>query len=135
MTSIVTYEAGLRTVATHLLSGNSVITDAPPDNHGKGQAFSPTDMCATSLAACMLTVMGIYAEKNNIELHGAKAEVTKVMAVNPRRISKVKVDLFLPPSIHVEERKKLENIGLNCPVTKSLHPEIEQDITFHYVDF
>lgn len=134
MTSIVTYEAGLRTVATHLLSGNSILTDAPPDNQGKGQAFSPTDLCATSLAICMLTVMGIYAERNNIRLHGSKAEVTKVMASDPRRISKVKVDLFLPAGIAENERKKLEDIGLNCPVAKSLHPEIEQDITFHYAD-
>lgn len=132
MTSIVTYEAGLRTVATHLLSGNSIITDAPPDNHGKGQAFSPTDLCATSLAVCMLTVMGIYAERNNISLQGSKAEVTKFMASDPRRIIKVKVDLFLPSGIAENERQKLEDIGFNCPVAKSLHPEIEQDVTFHY---
>lgn len=132
MTAIVTYETGLRTVATHLLSGKSIITDAPPDNHGRGEAFSPTDLCATSLAVCMLTVMGIYAEKKNISLQGSKAEVTKVMASNPRRISRVKVDVFLPAGIAEEEKKKLEDIGLNCPVAKSLHPEIEQDITFHY---
>jgi len=132
MTSIVTYAAGLRTVATHLLSGNSITTDAPPDNHGKGQAFSPTDLCATSLAVCMLTVMGIYAERNNISLHGSKAEVTKFMESDPRRIIKVKVDLFLPSGIAENERQKLENIGFNCPVAKSLHPEIEQDVTFHY---
>src|SRR5437868_1702756 len=132
MTSIVTYEKGLRTVATHLLSGNSITTDAPPDNQGKGQAFSPTDLCATSLAVCMLTVMGIYAEKNNISLHGSKAEVTKVMAPNPRRIVGVKVDLFLPKGIPQEERLKLEDIAINCPVAKSLHPDIDQDVTFYY---
>lgn len=132
MTSIVTYEQGLRTVATHLLSGNAIITDAPPDNFGKGQAFSPTDLCATSLAVCMLTVMGIYAEKNNISLHGSKAEVTKIMASDPRRIVGIKVDMLLPSSVPHDQRQKLEDIGINCPVAKSLHPDINQDVTFNY---
>lgn len=132
MTSVVKYEAGLRTVATHSLSGKAIITDAPPDNNGKGEAFSPTDLAATSLAACMLTVMGICAEKNQVSLDGAKAEVTKSMVASPRRISKVKVDLIMPSSVPEGFRQKLEEIGVNCPVAKSLHPDIEQEIHFHY---
>lgn len=132
MTSVVKYEAGLRTVATHSMSGKMIITDAPPDNNGKGEAFSPTDLAATSLAACMLTVMGIYAEKNLVSMDGAKAEVSKVMASNPRRIIRVKVDLIMPSSIPDGFRQKLEEIGVNCPVAKSLHPDIEQEIHFYY---
>lgn len=132
MTSVVKYEAGLRTVATHSMSGKMIITDAPPDNNGKGEAFSPTDLAATSLAACMLTVMGICAEKNQVSLDGAKAEVTKSMVASPRRISKVKVDLIMPSSVPEGFRQKLEEIGVNCPVAKSLHPDIEQEIHFHY---
>ena len=132
MTSIVTYQKGLRTTCTHVKSGSAFITVAPPDNHGKGEAFSPTDLTATSLATCMLTVMGIYAERNNISLDGAKAEVTKFMANDPRRIVKAKVELFMPAGIPQTERKQLEDIAINCPVAKSLHPEIEQEVIFHY---
>jgi putative redox protein len=132
MTSIVTYESGLRMVATHLRSNKVILTDAPPDNHGKGEAFSPTDLAATSLATCMLTVMGIYSKENNINLQGSKAEVTKFMASNPRRISKVKIDLFMPAGIPETEKRKLEEIGINCPVAKSLHADIEQEVKFIY---
>lgn len=132
MTSIVTYQQGKRTVCKHLHSGNTFITDAPLDNFGKGEAFSPTDLAATSLGTCMLTVMGIYAELNNISLEGARAEVTKFMAADPRRICKVKVDLYMPTGIPEDERKKLETIAINCPVAKSLHPDIEQEVAFHY---
>lgn len=132
MTAIVTYQEGLRTVCKHIRSGSTFITDAPPDNHGKGEFFSPTDLTATSLATCMLTVMGIYAEKNGISLDGARAEVTKFMANDPRRIIKAKVELFMPEKIPQAERKKLEDIAINCPVAKSLHPSIEQEVIFHY---
>ena len=132
MTSIVTYERGLRTKCEHIKSGSAFHTDAPPDNHGRGEAFSPTDLTATSLATCMLTVMGIYAEKNCISLDGSKVEVTKFMANDPRRIVKIKVDLHLPADIPGNERAKLENIAINCPVAKSLHPQIEQEVMFHY---
>ena len=132
MTSIVTYQKGLRTTCIHSLSGNTIFTDAPPDNHGKGEAFSPTDLAATSLATCMLTVMGIHAEKNQINLDGAKAEVTKIMANDPRRITGIIVNLSMPALVSQTERKKLEEIAINCPVAKSLHPEIKQDVTFYY---
>ncbi len=132
MTSIVTYRQGKRTTCQHVKSGSSFATDAPVDNNGRGEAFSPTDLAATSLGTCMLTVMGIYAEKNDISLEGARAEVTKFMAADPRRICKVKVDLFMPAGIPEKERSKLEEIGINCPVAKSLHPDIEQDVSFFY---
>lgn len=132
MTSIVTYHQGKRTTCKHIRSGNTFVTDAPLDNSGRGEAFSPTDLAATSLGTCMLTVMGIYAEKNDISLEGARAEVTKFMAADPRRICKVRVDLYMPSGIPETERKSLEDIAINCPVANSLHPDIEQKISFSY---
>ncbi len=132
MTASVTYHSGLNTTCVHFKSGQNIITDAPPDNHGKGEAFSPTDLAATSLASCMLTTMGIYAKKNSINLNGSHASVTKIMASEPRRISKIIIEINMPESIQVGERKKLEDIAINCPVAKSLHPDIEQDIHFDY---
>jgi uncharacterized OsmC-like protein len=115
-----------------LASSNSIITDAPVDNHGKGEAFSPTDLVATALANCALTVMGIAARERGIDMDGAKAEITKHMAANPRRISKVEMNISFPPDKVYDEKQKqiLEHIGYNCPVAKSLHPDIEQAITF-----
>ncbi len=132
MTAIVIYEKGLHTRCNHLQSGNTIETDAPTDNHGRGAAFSPTDLTATSLAACMLTTMGIYAEKNGISLDGMKAEVTKIMAPAPRRIARVKVTLFLPHVLTPAERSALEDIAFHCPVALSLHPELKQEVSFVY---
>lgn len=133
MTSKVVYTGNLRTEATHLRSGNTIITDAPVDNHGKGEAFSPTDLAATSLADCLLTVMGIYAAGRNIDLTGSTAEVTKIMAENPRRIAEIVVNVFINnANIPDKERKQLEHIGYNCPVSKSLHPDLKQTISFSY---
>lgn len=132
MTSKVVYQGNLRTEAEHLQSGRKMITDAPVDNHGKGEAFSPTDTVATALATCMLTVMGIKAEEMEIELKGTKAEVTKIMAENPRRISKIEVNLNFPKIYSEKQTKILENTARTCPVLQSLHPEIEKIITFNY---
>ncbi|MCF6294060.1 MAG: OsmC family protein [Flavobacteriaceae bacterium] len=134
MTSKVTYLGNLRTENTHLKSGDTYITDAPTDNNGKGEAFSPTDTIATGLANCMLTIMGIKARDLNIDMSGTTAEVTKIMASNPRRISKIKVVLNLPFQADTKHKKILENTAKTCPVLYSLHPEIEKDISFNWVN-
>jgi putative redox protein len=134
MTSTVIYERNLRTTCTHILSGNSIITDAPKDNRGNGAAFSPTDLTATSLATCMLTTMGIYALDSHINLEGARAEVTKIMASNPRRITEVQVKLFFQNSnlLNEDVRKKLEHIAHTCPVALSLHADLKQTVELVY---
>ncbi len=115
----------------HLKSRTEIITDAPTDNLGKGEAFSPTDLTATSLGTCMLTTIGISAQKNNYSIDGASAAVTKVMAANPRRIAEIIVDLFFPANNYTEEQKKMiETAALHCPVAKSLHPELVQTVKF-----
>ena len=132
MTSKVTYNGNLRTECVHIKSNDSFVTDAPTDNNGLGQAFSPTDMVATGLASCMLTMMGIKANGMEVELKGSHAEVTKHMAASPRRISKIEVSLHLPKEIDAKNRKILEHTANTCPVLYSLHPEIEKVITFHW---
>ena len=130
MTAKVTYLGSLRTEAEHLQSGTKIITDAPVDNHGKGESFSPTDTVATALATCMLTIMGIKAEAMEISIEGTTAEVTKTMAAEPRRISKIEVVLTLPKKFDEKEMKILENAAKTCPVFYSLHPDMEKDIRF-----
>ncbi|SFC43031.1 Uncharacterized OsmC-related protein [Zunongwangia mangrovi] len=130
MTAKVTYLGSLRTEAEHLQSGTKILTDAPVDNHGKGESFSPTDTVATALATCMLTIMGIKAEAMGISIEGTTAEVTKTMAAEPRRISKIEVVLSLPKKYEDKEMKILENAAKTCPVLYSLHPDIEKDIRF-----
>lgn len=132
MTSKVTYFGNLRTENEHLKSGNKYITDAPTDNHGKGESFSPTDTVATGLANCMITVMGIKARDLNVTMDGTTAMVTKTMASNPRRISKIEIILDFPAGIDERSRKILENTGRTCPVIQSLHPDIEKHITFNW---
>ncbi len=132
MTSKVTYLGELRTQCRHMRSGNEFITDAPLDNNGRGEAFSPTDTVATALASCMLTVMGIKARSMGLELKGAYAEVTKTMAANPRRISKIEVTLYLSSDIAEEVRSLLERVGNTCPVFQSIHPDIETVIQYHW---
>lgn len=133
MTSKVTYTGELRTTCEHLRSGNSFITDAPIDNNGLGQAFSPTDTVATGLASCILTMMGIKANGLEIDLTNASAEVTKHMATEPRRISKIEIDLSLPIAVSEKHRKILIHTANTCPVHYSLHPDIEKAITFNWV--
>ncbi|WP_431158373.1 OsmC family protein [Winogradskyella poriferorum] len=132
MTSKVEYLGDLRTESTHIKSNNSFITDAPTDNNGKGEAFSPTDTVATGLASCMLTVMGIKARDMGIDMSGTTAEVTKTMASNPRRISKIEVAINFSFETDDKTRKILEHTANTCPVHYSLHPDIEKDITFNW---
>src|SRR5690554_5757443 len=131
-TSKVVYLGNLRTENEHLKSGNKFMTDAPTDNNGKGEAFSPTDTVATGLANCMITVMGIKARDMNVNIDGTTAMVTKIMAANPRRISKIEVVLNFPSGIDEKSRKILENTGRTCPVMQSLHPDIEKGIVFNW---
>ena len=128
----VNYQGNLRTEAQHLRSGNKIINDAPLDNNGKGEAFSPTDTVCAALATCMLTVMGIRAQKEGFDLEDAIAEVSKEMASDPRRISKITVHIRLKSNCESKMRKILEGIGRNCPVSKSLHPDLEQEVSFKW---
>ena len=132
MTSKVTYTGELRTTCEHIRSGSSFITDAPVDNNGLGQAFSPTDTVATGLGSCMMTVMGIKARNLGVDLTNATVEITKDMAADPRRISKIKAKLILPNAISQKNRKILEHTANTCPVMLSLHPDIEKEISFHW---
>jgi uncharacterized OsmC-like protein len=131
-TSKVTYLGNLRTSCEHLKSGSTYITDAPTDNNGKGEAFSPTDTVATGLANCMLTMMGIKARDLEVSLDGTEALVTKTMTANPRRISKIEVVMQLPSEISSKSQKILENTANTCPVHYSLHPDIEKVIVFNW---
>ncbi|MFN8294868.1 MAG: OsmC family protein [Chitinophagales bacterium] len=129
LTSKITYLGELRTEATHLQSGNKIITDAPADNHGKAEAFSPTDLAATSLASCMLTIIGIKLSGSNKNINGATAEVTKVMYSEPRRIGEIHIKMNIPDDNFTEKEKQiLINAAHACPVAKSLHPDIKQEI-------
>lgn len=131
-TSKVTYLGNLRTENEHLKSGDKFITDAPTDNNGKGEAFSPTDTVATGLANCMITMMGIKARDMQVNIDGTTAMVTKTMAADPRRISKIEVILDFPSGIDEKAKKVLENTARTCPVLYSLHPDIEKVITFNW---
>jgi len=133
-TSEVTYLGELRTEAVHLQSGNKIVTDAPKDNYGKGEAFSPTDLAATSLASCMLSVMGILAKKEGMtKFDGAVAKVTKVMYAEPRRIGEIHISITMPANNFSDKEKKMyENAAHTCPVAKSLHPDLKQVIEFIY---
>lgn len=127
------YLGSLRTKATHLKSQNSIITDAPTDNNGKGEAFSPTDLVSAALSSCMMTIMGMLAEKEGINLTGLKAEVVKVMTANPRKIGEIKINFFHPNLIATEEQKqKLKNAAHTCPVAISLSENLKQIISFNF---
>jgi putative redox protein len=131
MTSTVVYEGDLRTINTHLQSSSQIETDAPTDNFGKGQRFSPTDLLATSLANCMLTTMAIRSRNMPIDLKGVKIEVQKVMKQDPRRVGSVLLTYHIPTELEKLEQKDkqfLKDIAENCPVAKSLHPDIEVKI-------
>ncbi len=131
-TSKVIYNGGLRTSATHLQSATDIITDAPLDNQGKGEAFSPTDLLATSLASCMFTLMGIAARTHEIDMDGASAEVTKVMGTEPRRVTEIHVNFGFPKggSYSDKQKKILKHAALTCPVNYSIHPDIKKNINF-----
>lgn len=132
-TSTVVYLDTLRTEATHIQSGTSILTDAPTDNQGKGQYFSPTDLLATSLASCMLTIMGITANNHRIQMGLPEAEVLKVMASSPRRVQEIQILIHFPQSNLSEKSKSiLEKAALSCPVALSLNEEIKQKVSFKY---
>ncbi len=136
-TSKIKYLGGLSTEAVHLKSGKSILTDAPTDNNGKGEAFSPTDLTATSLGACAITVMSISAEKAGHEFAGSEISITKIMSAEaPRRITKVVAEFSLvsKPKLTKEEQERYERVGRTCPVALSLHPDIEQEMVFNWKD-
>jgi uncharacterized OsmC-like protein len=128
------YEGNLRSTASHGPSGQTLITDAPVDNHGKGESFSPTDLVATALGSCMATIMGIAAERHQLDLRGMEIEVTKVMSSDmPRRIARLETTIRVPLPPEHPQRALLENAALTCPVHKSLHPELEKPVDFQWV--
>ena len=130
----VKYEGDLRTTATHLDSGTIIKTDAPKDNHGLGETFSPTDMLCSALASCILTIMAIAIEKNNIDMKGTLAKVKKTMGNNPRRIIKIQVDIIFPKDYSSKTKTILERAAHNCPVHHSISEKIEKNITFLYLN-
>lgn len=132
-TSHVSYLGNLSTKCTHLLSGSTIITDAPLDNEGNGANFSPTDLLATSLATCMLTVMGISAKNHGFTFEDAEADVLKTMGTNPRRVIKIQIQVRIPDKGYSEsQRKILRNAAMTCPVAMSVHPDIKQDVSFSF---
>jgi putative redox protein len=132
-TATARYVGQLRTEATHVASGNSIQTDAPTDNHGRGEAFSPTDLVSTALGACMMTVMGIVAERHQLDLSNSTFSVTKHMSTDtPRRIAQIDVAFQLPAALAPADRALLERTARTCPVALSLNPEIRQEISFAY---
>ncbi|SHJ41896.1 Uncharacterized OsmC-related protein [Hymenobacter daecheongensis DSM 21074] len=126
------YSGELRTEATHTASGTLILTDAPVDNHGRGEAFSPTDLVSAALGSCMMTIMGIVAARHALDLSGVRFSVTKHMAAEPRRIAQVDITFQMPASLASKDRTLLENAARTCPVALSLHPEIRQQVEFLY---
>ena len=127
------YLGDLRVECTHTQSGTKIITDAPVDNHGKGQAFSPTDLCATAVGACAMTIIGLYARNHGVDVTGAEMESTRSMSADPRRIGKVEVVFTMPDRPYSEKEKKvMERAAHTCPVHLSLHPDVEQVFTFKW---
>ena len=132
MISKIEYKGELRTEAVHLRSGKAIITDAPVDNQGKGEAFSPTDLVATALGSCMMTIMGIVAKREGIILDGTIAEVEKVMATNPRRIGEINIKIKFIQKLNRDERDKLEKAAKTCPVSGSLSENLKEKVKFIY---
>lgn len=132
-TSKITYNGGLRTSSIHERSGDEIITDAPVDNKGKGEAFSPTDLLATSLGNCMLTTIGIAAQEHGFDIDGATCEVTKIMAANPRRVEEIVTVLSFPANGYSDKQKQIiEKTANTCPVIYSLHPDLKKMVSFNY---
>jgi putative redox protein len=128
------YLGQLRTESTHIQSNNIITTDAPLDNNGLGQAFSPTDLVASALGSCMMTIMGIMANRENITLDSTSWEVTKIMQTSPRKIAEIQITFSIRSTGITEEQKnRLKNAALTCPVSLSLHPDIHQNITFNFI--
>jgi len=134
MTSEIKYKGNLRCEATHVQSGTTIETDAPVDNNGKGERFSPTDLVATALGNCMLTIMGIKARDLNLNLEGTTVGITKVMATEPRRISEIKVEFTFDKSLQADEKQRtiLERAATTCPVFYSINPNIQTQVVFNW---
>ena len=134
MTSTVTYVGNLRTVCQHLRSGTTIETDAPVDNKGKGERFSPSDLVATALGTCMLTIMGMRADEMQVDLTGTKIEVEKIMKQDPRRIGGINLTFHFPESLEVNDRQRtiLQRAAETCPVAYSIHPEIALNVNFNW---
>lgn len=134
MTSTVVYEGNLRTVCKHLRSGSTIETDAPVDNNGRGERFSPSDMVATALGTCMLTMMGMRAVDMNADLKGVQVEVEKIMKQDPRRIGAINLTFHFPDSLRLNERQQtiLQKAADTCPVKYSIHPDIELNINYNW---
>ena len=132
MTSQIVYEGNLRTIATHLPSGTTIETDAPVDNQGKGERFSPTDLVATALGSCMLTIMGIKARDMGLTLEGTNINITKKMIADPRRIGEIKVSIQFPEKLIADDKQRtiLERAAMTCPVFESLHADMIKDVEF-----
>lgn len=132
MTSKVTYLGELRTSSVHLQSGTEILSDAPTDNHGRGEAFSPTDLLANALGSCMVSIMAIKSKDLDVNLEGSTVEVTKIMQAEPRKIAKIVIVMNM--SITADEKTKtiLERAAMHCPVLLSLNPDIEKDVTFSW---
>ncbi|HEY0091750.1 MAG TPA: OsmC family protein [Flavobacterium sp.] len=132
MTSKITYLGELRTSSIHLQSGTEILSDAPTDNHGKGEAFSPTDLVANALGSCMISIMAIKTMDTDIDLVGSTAEVTKIMQPEPRRIARIEVIMNMSVNVDQKWKSILERAALTCPVFLSLHPDIEKAVTFNW---
>ena len=134
MTSTVVYEGNLRTLCTHLRSGSTFETDAPVDNKGKGERFSPTDLVATSLATCMLTLMGMRAAEMEVDIKGISVDVEKIMKADPRRVGGINLTFHFPESLEINERQQaiLQRAAETCPVMYSIHPDIEVNVNFNW---
>lgn len=129
------YLGDLRTRALHVRSGSELITDAPPDNRGKGEAFSPTDLLAASLGSCMLTIMGIAAREHGFDINGTSLKIWKIMASGPRRVGEIRIAFTFPAvSYTLKQKKIIERSAYTCPVYLSLHPDIKKSITFYFPD-
>ena len=130
-----TYEGGLHCSMVHEPSGATLSTDAPVDNNGKGEAFSPTDLCVTALASCAMTIIGIYGKMHNVDVVGTEIEVAKTMSANPRRIGKIEVTFIMPDREYTDKQKTMiERAAHTCPVHLSLHPDVEQVFTFKWAN-
>lgn len=129
----VEYQGNLRTQAKHLKSGNVVVTDAPTDNNGKGEAFSPTDLVSAALSSCMMTIMGMVAEREEIDLKGLRSEVVKIMTANPRKIGEIQITFYHPTLKATDiQKQKLKNAALTCPVALSLSDSVKQTVVFNF---
>ncbi len=132
MTTKIHYLSNLRTESTHVKSGTTILSDAPVDNKGKGETFSPTDLMSNALAQCTLTIMGIKANENGWNIDGSSAELIKVMAANPRRVSEIQIKFTMKGTFDQKTKTILENVGKTCPVSKSLHPDLIQNLVFEW---